>query len=174
MSGIQHVELERAERARRPGARRTLVTGGAGFIGSYLVAALLDEAREVLVLDVKDFAPEGRFVLGERAANVVVERASIDDRARLFDVVRSFDPDEIVHLAMMIDPAFLVPNRDTGFRVNVGGTLNVLEVMVMFGVERLVNFSSIGVLPEVQYEPIDARHPVLLPTMGAGTGMYGR
>jgi len=170
---MQRVQLERMERVRRGGAPRTLVTGGTGFIGAYVVSALLDEGHDVLVLDVKDFAPEGRFVLGQRSAKVMLERGSIDDRSRLFDLVRGFDPDEIVHMAMIIDPTFLVPNRDTGVRVNLEGTLNVLEAMVTFGVERLVNFSSIGVLPAVQYEPIDARHPVLLPTMGSGTGFYG-
>lgn len=173
MSAMQRVQLERTERVRREGPLRTLVTGGTGFIGAYAVSALLDEGREVLVMDVKDFAPEGRFVLAESAGKVLLERGSIDDRSRLFDLVRGFDPDDIVHMAMIIDPAFLVPNRDTGVRVNIEGTLNVLEAMVTFGVERLVNFSSIGVLPAVQYEPIDARHPVLLPTMGPGTGFYG-
>jgi nucleoside-diphosphate-sugar epimerase len=173
MTGFQRVQADRPQRARRDGARRTIVTGGTGFIGAYVASELLAQRREVIVLDVKDYAPEGRFVLGERAADVSFERGSIDDRARLFDLVRAFDPDEIVHMAMLVDPAFLVPNRDTGFRVNVEGTLNVLEAMVLFGVERLVNFSSIGVLTAVQYEPIDARHPVLLPTMGSGTGFYG-
>ncbi len=173
MSGFQRVQAERHERVRRSGARRAIVTGGTGFIGAYVASELLAHGREVLVLDVKDYAPEGRFVLGERLRDVSVERASIDDRSRLFDLVKAFDPDEIVHMAMIVDPAVLVPHRDTGFRVNVEGTLNVLEAMVLFGVERLVNFSSIGVLPAVQYQPIDARHPVLLPTMGSGTGLYG-
>jgi len=173
MSGFQHVKVERHDRSRRAGPRRTLVTGGAGFIGAYVASALLETGRDVIVLDVKDYAPEGRFVLGEALGRVGIERASIDDRARLFDLVRTFDPDEIVHMAMMIDPAFLVPNRDAGFRINVEGTLNVLEAMVTFGVEALVNFSSIGVLPKVQYEPVDTRHPVLLPTMGSGTQLYG-
>ena len=87
--------------------------------------------------------------MGSALRDVSVERASVDDRSRLFDLVRAFDPDEIVHMAMIVDPAVLVPHRDTGFRVNVEGTLNVLEAMALFGVERLVNFSSIGVLPAV-------------------------
>lgn len=153
--------------------RRALVTGGTGFIGSHVVAALVDAGRELLVADVKDFAPEGRFVLGDRVDSVAVERASIDDRSRLFDLVRRFRPNEVVHMAMAVDPPFLVANRDTGFRVNVAGTMNVLEAMVVFDIERLVNFSSVGVLPAVQYEPIDAKHPLLLGSMGAGTGMYG-
>jgi UDP-glucose 4-epimerase len=155
------------------GARRTLVTGGTGFIGPYVVAALLEAGRDVLVVDVKDYADEGRFVLGRQAERVPVQRASIDDRSRLFDVVTGFGPHEIVHMAMVVDPPFLMQNRDTGFRVNVAGTLNVLEAMVLFKVERLVNFSSVGVLPAIQYEPVDAFHPVLVPTMGSGTGMYG-
>jgi nucleoside-diphosphate-sugar epimerase len=152
---------------------RTILTGGTGFIGSYVAAALVESGREVLVLDIKDYAPEGRFILGDRAADVAVEYASIDDRSRFFDLASSFRPTEIVHMAMSIDPAFLARNRDTGLRVNVDGTINVLEGMVLFEIERLVNFSSVGVLPAVQYEPIDAFHPVLLPTMGSGTAMYG-
>jgi nucleoside-diphosphate-sugar epimerase len=154
-------------------SRRTLVTGGAGFVGSYVVRALLDAGREVLVLDVKDFAAEGRFVLGERARDVAFEQASVADRALLFDHAERFRPEEIVHMAMMLDPAHLAVARDGGLDVNVGGTVNVLEATRAFGVRRLVNFSSIGVLPKVQYEPIDARHPLVLAGSGPGTGFYG-
>jgi nucleoside-diphosphate-sugar epimerase len=173
MSGFQHVTVERAARKRRAGPRRTLVTGGTGFIGAYVCSALVDSGRDVRALDVKEFSAEGLYTLAERIERVGVERGSIDDRARLFDLVQAFDPDEIVHMAMVVDPSVLVRHRDTGLRVNVGGTVNVLEAMLVFGVERLVNFSSIGVLTRVQYEPIDAAHPVLLPTMGSGTQLYG-
>ncbi len=76
-------------------------------------------------------------------------------------------------MAMLIEPAALITNRATGFRIGVGGTVNVLEAMINFDVQRMINFSSIGVLPRVQYEPIDAAHPVLLPTSGPGTDFYG-
>jgi nucleoside-diphosphate-sugar epimerase len=154
-------------------ARRTLVTGGAGFVGSYVTRALLDAGREVLVLDVKDFAPEGRFTLGDAADRMAFEAASVGDRALLFDLVREFRPEEIVHMAMVLDPAHLARHRDGGFDVNVGGTVNVLEATREYGVRRLVNFSSIGVLPKVQYEPIDAKHPVVLAGAGPGTAFYG-
>jgi len=56
----------------------------------------------------------------------------------------------------------------------VGGTVNVLEGMrLLGGVERLVNFSSIGVLPTKQYEPMDCNHPTLLATQGPSSGIYG-
>jgi nucleoside-diphosphate-sugar epimerase len=176
VSGFQRAtfgELPFADRERRPGRRRTLVTGGTGFIGSYLCRALADSGREVCAFDVREFAPEGRFVLGEGVEAIRFERGSIDDRARVFDVVGAFEPDEIVHMAMVIDPAYLVVNRSSGFRINVEGTIHVLEATRLFGVERLVNYSSIGVLPRVQYEPIDAAHPLLLPDSGPGTDFYG-
>ena len=57
--------------------------------------------------------------------------------------------------------------------MNFGGLLHVLEAARLFDVGRVVNFSSIGVLPAVQYEPIDAAHPIILPREGPGSGFYG-
>jgi nucleoside-diphosphate-sugar epimerase len=176
VEGFTRVTAEepRWRQRRRSGlARRTLVTGGAGFVGSYVCRALIESGREVCVYDIRAFQPEGVFVLGELHQRVRLEQGSIDDEARFLDVCATFQPDEIVHMAMILDPALLVRARTTGFRVNVGGTLIVLEAARLFGVERLVNFSSIGVLPPVQYEPIDAAHPLLLPRSGPATDLYG-
>ena len=160
--------------ARGPGDDRvTLVTGGTGFVGAFLVKELIESGRRVVVYDIKDFAPEGKFVLGSMLDDVAVERGSIDDPARFNDVVRRYAPTEVVHTATIIDPAFLARDRSSGFRVNVVGTQIVLEAMKLFDIERLIYFSSIGTLPPKQYEPIDAAHPVLLPTAGPGTGFYG-
>ena len=167
-----------AEEAPRLGRARTdervaLVTGGTGFVGAFLAKALVESGRRVVVYDVKEFAEEGRFVLGSALEDVVVERGSIDDQARFTDVVRRHAPADVVHMAMIIDPAVLARDRTTGFRVDLEGTHIVLEAMRLFEIERLVYYSSIGVLAPVQYEPIDAAHPVLLPTSGPGTGFYG-
>jgi nucleoside-diphosphate-sugar epimerase len=168
------VDIGTAGRERPPVAERTvLVTGGAGFIGGHLVQALLDTGRTVVVLDVRDFIPEARFAVGDDAGGVTVELGSIGDRARVLDVARTHRPDEIVHMGMILDPAYLATNRSTAFEVNVGGVVNVLEAMIAFGVGRLVNFSSIGVLPRVLYQPIDGNHPLLLADAGPGTDFYG-
>ena len=153
--------------------RTTLVTGGAGFIGGHLVRALLDTGRKVVVLDVRGFLPESRFVIGDGVDDLPLEIASIGDAARVLDVFRVHRPDEVVHAGMIIDPAYLATNRSTAFQVNVGGVVNLVEAMIAFGVPRLVNFSSIGVLPRVMYEPIDANHPILLADAGPGTDFYG-
>jgi nucleoside-diphosphate-sugar epimerase len=51
--------------------------------------------------------------------------------------------------------------------------MNVLEATRFFDVRRLVYFSSIGVLPACQYEPIDAAHPIFLARDSVPTGVYG-
>jgi nucleoside-diphosphate-sugar epimerase len=159
---------------RKPAAERTtLVTGGAGFIGGHLVRALLDTGRRVVVLDVRGFMPESRFVIGRDVDGVALEIASIGDQSRVLDVFRTHRPDEVVHAGMILDPAYLATNRSTAFQVNVGGVINLVEAMIAFGVPRLVNFSSIGVLPRVMYQPIDGNHPILLTDAGPGTDFYG-
>ncbi len=158
---------------RKPVTERvTLVTGGAGFIGGHLVRALLDTGRRVVVLDVRGFSPESRFAIGD-ADGVPLEVASIGDQARVLDTFRTHRPDEVVHAGMILDPAYLATNRSTAFQVNVGGVINLVEAMIAFGVPRLVNFSSIGVLPRVVSRPIDANHPILLADAGPGTDFYG-
>jgi UDP-glucose 4-epimerase len=172
--GRPEIDIGTAGGERRPIAERTtLVTGGAGFIGGHLVRALLDTGRRVVVLDVRGFVPETRFVIGSEVDALPLEIASIGDQARVLDVFRVHRPDEVVHAGMILDPAYLATNRSTAFQVNVGGVINLVEAMIAFGVPRLVNFSSVGVLPRVVYTPIDANHPILLADAGPGTDFYG-
>jgi nucleoside-diphosphate-sugar epimerase len=172
--GRPEVDIGTRWRPVPPAADRVaLVTGGAGFIGGHLVRALRDSGRRVIAFDVRGYTPEARFVVGADAADVPLELGSIADQARVLDVVRRYQPHEIVHLGMILDPAFLAANRTTAFEVNIGGAVNVLEAAIAFGIPRVVNFSSIGVLPRVLYEPIDANHPVVLADAGPGTDFYG-
>ncbi len=172
--GRPEIDIGRGGGERKPVAERTtLVTGGAGFIGGNLVRQLLDTGRRVVVLDVRGFIAEARFTIGDDIDDVPLELASIGDQARVLDIFRNHRPDEVVHAGMILDPAYLATNRSTAFQVNVGGVVNLVEAMIAFGVPRLVNFSSIGVLPRVVYRPIDANHPILLADAGPGTDFYG-
>jgi nucleoside-diphosphate-sugar epimerase len=153
--------------------RPVLVTGGAGFIGSYVVKALLESGRRVIALDVRGYSPEGRYLLEGRADEVVVEEGSVDDWVRVLHVVKEHRPVDVIHLATITHPVYLFTNPMPGVRVNFLGTVHILEAARLFDISRIVYFSSIGVLPAKQYEPIDAAHPIFLPREAVPTGVYG-
>ena len=86
-------------------SRPVLVTGGAGFAGSYVTRALLDRGRRVVIYDLADFRSESRFVVGDD--HVVLERGSIDDWPRVLEVFLRHRPSAVVHAGGIMDTAFL-------------------------------------------------------------------
>jgi nucleoside-diphosphate-sugar epimerase len=141
--------------------RRVLVTGGAGFAGSYVIAELCSRGHSVVCFDLADFRAESRFVLGRWASEVAFERGSIEDWPRVLEVVLAHQPHAIVHAGGVMDTAFLDRHQTVALRTNVGGTLNLLEAARLVGdVDRFIFFSTIGVIGRVLYEPVDANHPV--------------
>ena len=153
--------------------RPVLITGGTGFIGSYVARALCEQGRAVSLYDIRGLSVESAFVLGSYAERVTFDQGSIDSWPRLFEVVQRRRPRQIVHIGAIVDPLYLFTQPATALRVNVEGTINVLECSRLLGVERVIYFSSIGVLPAVQYQPIDAAHPIILPNAGPASGAYG-
>ncbi len=114
---------------------RAVVTGGAGFIGSHVVEALLARGDEVHVVD--NFATGRRENLAPAAT--VHEQDIREQLGELFDDIR---PELVVHLAAQADVGTSVadPLLDAG--VNVLGTLNVLEAARAHGAQLV--FSSTG------------------------------
>jgi nucleoside-diphosphate-sugar epimerase len=151
----------------------TLILGGTGFIGRYVARLLLERGEEVCLFDVKPLSAEARFTLGGWADRVAVEVGSVDNWPVVLDVVKRYRPRRIVHAAMIIDPAFLTRNPTTNLQVNFLGTVHALEAARLFEVERLVYFSSIGVLPPIRYQPIDADHPIFVAQGGPTATFYG-
>ena len=114
---------------------RAVVTGGAGFIGSHVVDALLARWDEVHVLD--DFSRGRRENVPE---GVHVHEADIrSDSGRVFDEVR---PEVCFHLAAQADVRVSVERPDFDADVNVVGTLHVLEAARDHGTK--IVFSSTG------------------------------
>jgi nucleoside-diphosphate-sugar epimerase len=114
-----------------------------------------------------------QFALGDYAGRCAIETASVEDLAQLVDVFGRLHPKTVVHAASDVDVAALYRNPYRAFQANLTGTVNVFEAARRTGVGRVVDFSSIGVLPANQYEPIDAAHPIILPRQGPGSGAYG-
>ena len=107
---------------------RTFVTGGAGFIGSNLVDALLERGDEVVVLD--DLSTGRRENLEpalERGARLV--EADVGDAAAVGEAVAALRPEAVFHLAAQIDVRRSVSDPGFDARVNVAGTANLLEAV---------------------------------------------
>lgn len=117
-------------------ARRVLVTGGDGFLGRSVVAALARQARfeRLVSLDVRE-VPVGR-----RLPHVTYRQQDVRDRA-VADTLGEYAIDTVVHLASIVTPG-KHSNRAFEHSVDVGGTRNVLDACVARGVAHIVVSSS--------------------------------
>ncbi len=124
---------------------RALVTGGAGFIGSNIVDALLDRGSRVAVIDDLSTGRESNLERAiERGARLHV--ADIRDPRELAAVFAHERPDTVFHLAAQIDVRKSLADPALDAQINVGGTVNVLVAAREGGVRRLVNTSTGGAI----------------------------
>jgi UDP-glucose 4-epimerase len=139
---------------------KALVTGGAGFIGSNLVDALLARGDEVTVAD--DLSTGRRENLEQALGNgATLEEVDIRDADAVSDVVGRVKPDVIFHLAAQIDVRKSVADPAADARINVEGTANVLSAAQKHGVKRVVNTSTGGAIyGEGRQIPAPEDHPV--------------
>lgn len=131
--------------------RTSLVTGGAGFIGSHLVDRLVSDGHRVIVIDNestgfrRNVNPEAVYIRG--------------DITRMPDLEKAFahGPDAVFHIAGQASTIRSFDNPQHDLRVNVQGTLNVLKLCLDHRVPRLLYASSMTVYG----------HPRMLPTSEA-------
>jgi UDP-glucose 4-epimerase len=124
---------------------RALVTGGAGFIGSHLVDALIGRGDEVSVVDdLSTGRPENLEDAVDRGARL--HEVDIRDRAALLEVMQAARPEIVFHLAAQIDVRKSIDDPAWDAGINVLGTINVLETSRLAGVSRVVNTSTGGAM----------------------------
>jgi UDP-glucose 4-epimerase len=124
---------------------RCLVTGGAGFIGSNLVDALLARGDEVTVVD--DLSTGRRENLGQAlAAGAELVELDIRDAAALAALASEKRPEALFHLAAQIDVRKSLADPAFDASINVGGTANVLEAARGCGCGRVVLASTGGAI----------------------------
>ena len=122
------------------GARRSVVTGGAGFIGSHLVEYLLASGDDVVVFDnMSTGSPENLLHLSGASGLTVIE-GSILDREALDAAVRGAD--RVYHLAAAVGVRLIVDEPLSGLRTNIHGTENVLDACLAHGARLLLASTS--------------------------------
>ena len=124
---------------------RALVTGGAGFIGSNLVDALLDEGAEVTVVDDLSTGRAGNLTAARRRG-ISFHELDIREAGPLREAFAGARPDIVFHLAAQIDVRKSIEDPAWDASINVGGTINVLEAARSTGVGRVVNTSTGGAI----------------------------
>jgi UDP-glucose 4-epimerase len=128
---------------------RVLVTGGAGFIGSYLVPKLLEEGLEVLVFDLasnpKSLAPA--------MDQVTYVRGDLASAADLYRVMMAEKITEVFHLgSVLAGPCEANPVQ--GFRINFQSTQALLDASLALKIKRFIMISSISVFGRNVPEPV--------------------
>lgn len=134
--------------------KTALVTGGAGFIGSHIVDALIRRHIKVYVID--DLSKGSRKNLNPNAT--FYKMSVVDDTAH--KLVARLKPDVIFHLAAQIDVRCSVEDPPKDARVNVMGTLNIAHAAAKAGVKKFIFTSSGGAMySDVQRPPYSEKTP---------------
>ena len=152
---------------------KALVTGGAGFIGSNLVDALVARGDEVTVLD---NLVTGRLANldGALAAGAELAELDIRDAAALTALAAEKQPQTVFHLAAQIDVRKSVEDPAFDSSINVGGTANVLEAARVANAGRFVFVSTGGAIygeGEGQQLPLD-ESTAIAPMSAYGQSKY--
>jgi nucleoside-diphosphate-sugar epimerase len=160
---------------------RSVVTGGAGFIGTHLVEYLVAQGNDVLVLD--NFSTGSREALEHLHGSVAVLEGDIRDTELLCEALRGADT--VFHLAALVSVAQSVAEPQLTYEVNCTGTVGLLEAARLTGVRRVVQASTCAVygntqrLPVRESDPTQPLSPYAAAKLGAEqagqlySGLYG-
>lgn len=144
---------------------RTLVTGGAGFIGSHIVEQLLRRGDTVRVLD--NFstgirhnleAVLGNLGTGSGKGNLEILEGDLRDAGTVKDAVQGVEL--VFHLAAFISVPQSISDPETCFSINVGGTVGLLEAARQAGVYKVVLSSSTAVYGDTDVLPTTEETPL--------------
>ncbi len=132
-----------------------LVTGGAGFIGSHCVDALVAAGARVTVVDDLSSGRAERVPEG-----VDLHEADIRDAAAIRDIFANARPSGVLHLAAQVSVPRSVADPATDAAINVLGTANVLTAAIAVGARAFVNTSSGGAVYGDGPVPADESAPI--------------
>lgn len=135
---------------------RTLVTGGAGYIGSHTCVELIEAGHEVVVVDslVNGSSEAVRRVIELTGVEVPLYPIDLRDRAALHEVFRAHPVDAVLHFAALKAVGESVEQPLRYYDNNLGATLALLEVMGEFDVDTIVFSSSATVYGDPASVPI--------------------
>lgn len=140
---------------------RLLVTGGAGFIGSYLCEKYVMNGDHVICLDnfMNGNLTNIRHLL--QYPNFELINGDIRDEGQVNKTMKNVDA--VFHLAAQIHVDRSVQEPKLTYSINVFGTQNILEAARKYDIEKVINASTCEIYGNYEYTPIDEQHPLNCP-----------
>lgn len=133
-----------------------LVTGGAGYIGSHTVLALLQAGYQVIILDNLVY---GHRDLVEQILQVKLIEGDIEDRSLLDNIFQTHYIEAVMHFSAYTYVGESVTNPDKYYRNNVLGTLTLLEAMLAASIKKFVFSSTCATYGVPKFIPLTEDHP---------------
>ncbi|WP_071189778.1 UDP-glucose 4-epimerase GalE [Trichormus sp. NMC-1] len=133
-----------------------LVTGGAGYIGSHAVLALVQAGYQVVILDNLVY---GHRDLVEKVLQVELIEGDIEDRPLLDHLFKTHDVAAVMHFSAYTYVGESVTNPAKYYRNNVVGTLTLLEAMLAASIKKFVFSSTCATYGVPKFIPLTEEHP---------------
>lgn len=136
-----------------------LVTGGAGYIGSHCVMALLEQNNDVVIFDNLSTGHIETVETLKKYGPVEFQKGDLTNFDDINSVFKNYDIYKVVHFAAFSQVGESVVNPQKYYINNVCGTINLLRAMLENNVKKIVFSSTAATYGEPVYIPIDEKHP---------------
>ena len=136
-----------------------LVTGGAGYIGSHCVMALIEKGLDVVVFDNLSTGHIETIDKLKNFGEISFFKGDLLNIEELNKVFAENKIDAVIHFAAFSQVGESVINPQKYYKNNVCGTINLLEAMLNYDVKKIVFSSTAATYGEPTYIPIDEKHP---------------
>lgn len=145
--------------------KNVFVTGGSGFLGSYLVKKLVNYGANVTIL-VRDHIPQSNIYIGEEYKKINVVQGALEDYLLIERILGEYEIDTVFHLAAQAIVGVANRNPLGTFKSNIEGTWNILEAARKSPLIKQVIVASSDKaygdqekLPYDENMPLQGRHP---------------
>lgn len=135
-----------------------LVTGGAGYIGSHTIINLLEYNNDIVIFDNLENGHIETVNILSALGNVVFEKGDLRNINDIEKIFSKYKIDGVIHFAAfaLVEESMKAPSKY--YLNNIYGTINLLDTMLKYGVNKIVFSSTCATYGEPLYLPIDEKH----------------